>query len=170
MMAAELKERLDLAKVDQIIERYEGTKGTLIAVLQDLQDEYYYLPEEALRRVAERMEVPLSRIYSLARFYKAFSLKPRGKYLISVCLGTACHVRGGQRNLEKLQRDLGIRVGETTPDHRFTLERVYCLGACALAPLVVIGKKYYGRMTPAKLEVALKGYAETKETEKLPRK
>ena len=149
---------MSLDKVTEIIERYKGEKGATVAILQDLQEEYHYLPPEALEQVAASLDIPLSRVLRVATFYKAFSLTPRGKYLINVCLGTACHVRGGVRNLEELQNDLGIQAGETTQDGLFTLEKVYCLGGCALGPLIVIGGKYYSKMNPLKVEAVLKEY------------
>ncbi len=149
---------MSLDKVGEIIERYKGEKGVLIAILQDLQEEYHYLPREALAQVAVSLDIPLSQVLRVATFYKAFSLTPRGKYLINVCLGTACHVRGGVRNMEKLQGDLGIQAGETTQDGLFTLEKVYCLGGCALGPLIVIGGKYYSKMNPLKVEAVLREY------------
>ena len=148
----------DLSRVDAIIEGYQGEKGFLISVLQDVQAEYNYLPREALVMVSQGLDIPLSQVFSVATFFKAFSLKPRGRHLISVCLGTACHVRGGKRILEKLERDLNIKAGETTPDFRFTLETVNCLGACALGPILVVDGKYSGQMSQAKVESALKGY------------
>jgi NADH:ubiquinone oxidoreductase subunit E len=149
---------MSLDKVGEIIKWYAGEKGALIAILQDLQEEYHYLPKEALEQVAASLEISLSQVLRVATFYKAFSLTPRGKYLVNVCLGTACHVRGGVRNLEQLQGTLGIQAGETTKDGLFTLEKVYCLGGCALGPLMVIGEKYYGKMNPLKIESVLRGY------------
>ena len=149
---------MSLEKVGEIIERYQDERGALIGVLQDLQEEYHYLPREALEQVAASLGIPLSHVLRVATFYKAFSLKPRGKFLINVCLGTACHVRGGIHNLERLQSDLGIQAGETTPDRLFSLEQVYCLGGCALGPLVVISGKYYSKMNPLKVEAVLKEY------------
>ncbi|MGC8780046.1 MAG: NAD(P)H-dependent oxidoreductase subunit E [Anaerolineae bacterium] len=149
---------MDLEQVDALIERYRGEKGVVVPLLQDIQEAYHYLPRAALERVAERLAIPLGHIYRAATFYKAFSLKPRGKYVISVCLGTACHVRGGARNLAKLQSDLGIHAGETTSDGLFTLEKVYCLGGCALGPLVVINGKYYSKMNSRKIETVIKTY------------
>jgi NADH:ubiquinone oxidoreductase subunit E len=149
---------MSLEKVGEIIQRYQDERGALIAVLQDLQEEYHYLPREALEQVSASLDIPLSHVLRVATFYRAFSLKPRGKFLINVCLGTACHVRGGIHNLEKLQSDLGIQAGETTPDRLFSLEKVYCLGGCALGPLVVIGGKYYSKMNPLKIEVVLNEY------------
>ncbi len=125
-------------------------------LLQDVMEEYGYLPGVTLKRIAQKLAIPLSRVYGLATFYKSFSLTPRGRHLISVCLGTACHVRGAPRIVEKLERDLRIKAGETTKDLKFTLETVNCLGACALGPLIVIDGKYYGRMNSAKMDKVLK--------------
>ncbi|MBU4561716.1 NAD(P)H-dependent oxidoreductase subunit E, partial [bacterium] len=133
-----------MRKINQIIDRYKKEKGALVPLLQDVMGEYGYLPEKTLKRIAQELDIPLSQAYGLATFYKSFSLTPRGKHLISVCLGTACHVRGAPRIVEKLERDLGIKAGETTKNLKFTLETVNCLGACALGPLIVIDGKYYG--------------------------
>ena len=121
--------------VKDIIKKYDGDKTAMIAILQDVQEELRYLPKEALSLISKKMEVPLTRIYEIATFYNAFSLKPRGKYLVEICLGTACHVQGGANLLDRLERDLAIPSGETTPDKMFTLEEVRCLGCCSLAPV-----------------------------------
>ncbi len=149
---------MDLKPIDAIIERYRGEKGAAVALLQDIQEVYHYLPREALEHAARQLDIPLGHLYQVATFFKAFSLKPRGEHVIRVCLGTACHVRGGARNLAKLQSDLGIQVGATTQDGRFTLEKVYCLGGCALGPLVVIDGKYYSKMNPRKIETIIRSY------------
>ncbi|MDP2953903.1 MAG: NAD(P)H-dependent oxidoreductase subunit E [Chloroflexota bacterium] len=133
-------------KVAEIVERYQGNREFLISILQDIQTVYHYLPREALVEVSQRMEIPLSQLFGIATFFKAFSLKPRGEHLVHVCLGTACHVKGGLRLLEKLERDLKVKSGDTTPDNRFTLESVNCVGACSLAPIVVVDGKFQGRM------------------------
>jgi len=149
---------MDLRVVDEIIERYKKEEKALISILQDIQAEYNYLPRESLLRIKESLNIPLTRIYGIARFYKSFSLKPRGKYIINVCMGTACHVRGATRILERIERDLGIKSGQTTRDSMFTLETVNCLGACALGPLITINGQYYGKMTPGKVERILRDY------------
>ncbi len=136
-----------------------GEEAPLISLLEDIQVRYRYLPRQAMILVAERLGVPLSQIYSVATFYHAFSLKPRGKYLIRVCLGTACHVRGSERILRHLEKVLQIRPGETTADQQFTLETVNCLGACALGPVMVVENEYFGQMSPAKVDSALLKYA-----------
>jgi len=149
---------VDLEKVESVIDRYEADRGLLISMLQDIQVEYNYLPQETLIRVSQRLEIPLSQVFSVASFYRAFSLKPRGRHLIHVCLGTACHVRGGKRILNRLERDLDIKAGDTTKDMRFTLETVNCLGACALGPVVVVDGKYFGKIRQDGVEKVLKDY------------
>lgn len=149
---------MQLAKIDEIIDRYEGNKGALIAVLQDIQEEYYYLAEEALRRVAERLNLPLTQVYGVATFFTSFSLKPRGRYLIYTCHGTACHVRGAERITEQVSRKLAIQPGDTTPDMQFTLETVRCVGCCSLAPVMRVDETTYARMTPSKVPKILKAY------------
>ncbi len=136
--------------LDTILDRYDRNPAQLIPILQDVQAEENYLPRETLEQIAEKLGIPLVRIYAVATFYKAFSLKPRGKHIIQVCMGTACHVRGGARILDKMVRDLGIAPGETTKDLDFTLETVNCLGACALGPIVVVDGEYHGQMNPPK--------------------
>jgi NADH-quinone oxidoreductase subunit E len=147
---------MNLVLVDDIIARHRWEKAAIIAILQDIQREFNYLPQEVLIYAARRLGIPLTQVYSLATFYRAFSLKPRGKHLITVCLGTACHVRGAVRILEKLERELGIKAGETTDDMRISLETVSCLGACALGPIVVIDDQYHGQMTSVKTDSILK--------------
>lgn len=134
----------------------------LISVLLDIQEKFNYLPEQELEKTAQEFNIPITQIYSLATFYGAFSLEPKGKHIIRVCMGTACHVRDGQRILDRLKQILEIDSGETTSDNLFTLETVNCLGACALGPLVVIGGKYYGKMTGSKIEKVLKEYEREK--------
>ena len=147
---------MDLGLVDEVMARHRWEKSAIIAILQDIQQEFNYLPQEVLTYTASRLAIPVSQVYSLATFYRAFSLKPRGKHLITVCLGTACHVRGAVRILEKLERELGIKGGETTDDMRVSLETVSCLGACALGPIVVIDGQYHGQMTSVKTDSILK--------------
>ena len=142
--------------INKIIKNYGRRKEFLICILQDIQAKYGYLPKDALTIVAQRLDIPLIQIYSVATFFKAFSLEPRGKHLINVCLGTACHVRGAERVSDKIKRDLGIEDGGTTKDRKFTLETVNCLGACALGPILVLDGKYHGQMTVAKIDSILK--------------
>jgi NADH-quinone oxidoreductase subunit E len=148
----------DIVGVESLLERYTPNPEFLIAILQDLQAEFHYLPKQMFLLVAEKLGLPLSQVYRVATFYNAFSLEPKGKHLISICTGTACHVRGTPRIVERLQDILKIEAGQTTPDRKFTLQTVNCLGACALGPLVVIDGKYHGRMTSAKIEKALKNH------------
>ena len=153
-----VKVKQEKGKVKQILDRYQHDKSLLVSILQDVQAEYHYLPEEALVEVSNRLKVPLSQVYSVATFFRAFSLKPMGRHLINVCLGTACHVRGAIRILEKIERELGINRGETTKDLIFTLETVNCVGACALGPIVIIDGEYEGQMTTDKVNPVLKNY------------
>jgi NADH-quinone oxidoreductase subunit E len=136
--------------LDNILDRYGRDPANVISMLQDIQAEANWLPEEDLRYVCTELEIPLSKMMALATFYKAFSLKPRGKHIVSVCLGTACHVRGGERILGAVERELDIKGGETDADLQWTLETVGCLGACALGPIVVVDGEYHGQMTSVK--------------------
>lgn len=149
-------------EIDKILERHEYKKSDLIPILQDIQSKNRWLPCETLKYVSDKLDTPLIDVYSLATFYKSFSLKPRGKHVITACCGTACHVRGGPKVLQEIQNQLDIRVDETTPDKKFTLETVRCLGACALGPLVVIDGKYYGQMNTKKVASTLKKYRKKK--------
>jgi NADH-quinone oxidoreductase subunit E len=153
---------MSLEKVDEIVDSYDADKEYLIQVLQDITSEYNYLPEPCLRQISERLNVPLSEVFEVATFYKAFSLEPRGKHLIHVCLGTACHVRGAPRILQRIERKLNMKSGETSEDLMFTLETVNCLGACALGPVVVIDGQYHGQMTQAKVEKLLAKYTKAR--------
>jgi NADH-quinone oxidoreductase subunit E len=147
---------MDTSVIENVLDKHQHDKTAIIAILQDIQDEVNYLPEDALRYVAQVLDIPLTKVCSLATFYKAFSLKPRGKHVVHVCLGTACHVRGAVRILEALERDLGIRGGQTDEDLQFTLETVNCLGACALGPVVVLDGEYHGQMNSNKATRLLK--------------
>jgi NADH-quinone oxidoreductase subunit E len=146
-------------KVDKILDKYRNSQGLLVSILQDIQAEYNYLPREALEQVSRGMDVPLSQVYSVATFFKAFSLEPRGRHLMHVCLGTACHVRGAVRVLESIQRELDIKPGETTGDLKYTLETVNCVGACALGPIVIVDEEYSGEMNTEKVKPLLEKYA-----------
>jgi NADH-quinone oxidoreductase subunit E len=139
-------------KTKQIVKKHKSDKSALIAVLQDIQDAFNYLPKEALKTTAEAMNVPFSRVYEAATFYTAFSLKPRGKNIIKICKGTACHVRGASALQDKFERTLCIKPGEMTPDGKFSLETVNCVGACALGPVVVINTEYHGQVTMNKVD------------------
>ena len=142
-------------KVGSILGNYQRDKGMVISILQDIQAEYNYLPREALMQVSRGLEVPLSQVYSVATFFRSFSLTPRGRHTINVCLGTACHVRGAVRILEEIERELEIKPGETSENLRFSLETVNCIGACALGPIVIIDGGYSGQMKTNKVKPLL---------------
>ena len=142
----------DQVKVGQIINRHQEDDGALMPVLQEVQEILGYLPEEALVKVTEGLGLPLSRVWGVATFYGQFYLSPRGKNIIKVCQGTACHVRGSQRILDKIESALEIQSGQTTPDLKFTLETVRCLGTCFLAPVMMVNRDYFGKLTPDRIE------------------
>jgi len=148
----------EYGRVDQIVERNNCKRSALIPILQEIESLYGYLPSWALRRVSEGLKVPLIQVYGVASFYDAFHLMPRGKHLVRVCLGTACHVRGGRMVFDEFERKLKIKSGETTKDLQFTLERVNCVGCCALGPMVVVDDKYSGQMSAAKVGPLMKSY------------
>jgi NADH-quinone oxidoreductase subunit E len=141
-----------VGKTKQIVKKHGGDKSAMIAVLQDIQEAFNYLPKQALKTAAKAMNVPFSRVYEAATFYTAFSLNPRGKNIVKICMGTACHVRGAATLEDKFERTLGIKPGETTADKKFSLETVNCVGACALGPVVVINTEYYGQVTMKKVD------------------
>ena len=149
---------MDAAFVDAILRKHPQDPSSIIQVMLDVQNELYYLPRDVLDYVSNTLHVPVSRTYGLATFYKAFSLKPKGKYPISVCTGTACHVQGAVKILDQIQRELGIREGETTADKKFSVESVRCLGCCGLAPVVTIGKTLHGKLPSSKVSKILKQY------------
>ncbi len=149
---------MEVSKIDSIIEQNGGKKSAILAILQDIQTVDKYLPKEALEYVSQKMKLPLTDIFRIATFYNALSLKPRGRHKIDVCLGTACHVRGGGKILEKLERDLGIPMGETTKDKKFTLESVRCVGCCSLGPVAVVDGKVFGRLGQDKVSGLLKEF------------
>jgi len=144
--------------VTQVLETHQHDRGVLVGILQDVQAEYHYLPREALEEVSRSLGLPLTQVYGVATFFKAFSLIPKGRHLIDACLGTACHVRGAVRILEKIERELGISRGETTKDLKFTLGTVNCVGACALGPMVIIDGQYAGQMNTDKVKPLLESY------------
>jgi len=148
----------DLQRVRVIINNYKNEKGTLVPVLQDISNQYRYLPADILRYVADELGYPLSQVYRLATFYNAFSLVPKGDNIIRVCLGTACYVKGGARILSTLERELNIKVGETTKDMKFSLETVNCLGCCGQSPLVTVNEDIYGYVKQDKAIGILKRY------------
>ncbi len=149
---------MDRARVEQIIADHESKASALIEVLLDIQNEAHWLPKEALEVVSEKLQVPMSRIQHTATFYKAFSLVPKGRHEINICMGTACHVRGASRVLDKAQELIGIKPGETDVQLKFSLETVNCLGCCALGPVMEIDEQHLGKLAPAKTAELLKNY------------
>ncbi|MGD2145911.1 MAG: NAD(P)H-dependent oxidoreductase subunit E [Anaerolineae bacterium] len=141
---------MDIAVIDAILDRHHRAPSAIIAIMQDVQDEVNYLPEGTLRYVANQLEIPASKAFRLATFYRAFSLEPRGRHVVHVCTGTACHVRGAVKIVDALEREIGIRAGETDAELEFTLETVNCVGACALGPVIMVDNEYHGQMTGAK--------------------
>jgi len=141
---------MDLKSVDLIVDKYQEKRTALISILHDVQDRYKYLPEDALKMVASRLHMDINEIYGVATFYKSFSLFPKGKHSITLCLGTACHVRGGPKILRELKKQLNIEPGQTTSDKQFSLNVVNCLGVCAIGPVVFVDGKFYGEMNPLK--------------------
>lgn len=149
-------------KFDQlqaVIDEYKDAKGPLMPVMQKAQDIFGAVPFEVQNFIAEKMDIPMTDVYGVATFYSQFALEPKGEYVISVCLGTACYVRGVQAVLERLQKELNVEVGKTTADRKFTLEATRCLGCCGLAPVMTINENVYGRMTPEDVARVLKEYA-----------
>ena len=144
------EETIDFAPLDKILDEYASIKGAIIPVLQQTQEVYGYLPSEALTYIAERMRVPVSQVYGVATFYAQFYLERRGRHIVKICDGTACHVKGAGEIVRVLEEDLKIKAGETTPDYRVTLEVVYCLGSCGLAPVAVVDDEVVGRLVPDK--------------------
>lgn len=145
-------------KLNQLIDKYKEKKGALIPVLHGAQELFGYLPEDVLETIAQKLQVPLAEVYGVATFYSFFNLKPKGKHLIGVCLGTACYVRGAQDVVDELKKQLNIDVNETTEDGNFTLALTRCVGACGLAPVMTIDDDVYGRVTPEKVKDILKKY------------
>lgn len=147
-----------LEKIKKVIEEYKTVKGGLIPVLHQIQNTYGYLPEDVLKLVSQELNIPMAEIFGVASFYSYFSLEPKGEHIIRVCLGTACYVKGAQALIDKISKELNVEVGKTTEDGKFTLEATRCLGACGLAPVMVIGEKVYGRLTPDDIPAILKEY------------
>lgn len=155
---ADINQDIDLSQVDSIVEPYLGKKEMVIPVMQKVQEHFGYLPRPAMEHVARRMRIPLSRLYGVTTFYAQFKMKPRGRYIIRVCKGTACHIQGSPKISERLEELLGIPGGETTDDLKFTLEEVACIGACALAPVIMVNDNPHGRLTPDKMKEILESY------------
>ena len=150
------QEILDMEPLDKVIDEFGGKTGSLIPILQRAQDVYGYLPPEVLKRISEKTGVPLSQIYGVVTFYAQFYLKRRGKCIVKQCDGTACHVRGAGRIVDVIEKQLGIKAGETSPDYAFTFEVVYCLGSCGLSPVATVDDKVVGRLVPEKMVQILK--------------
>ena len=142
---------MDRITLEKLCDKYREEQGAIIELLQTIQAEEQYLPRETLEQISQQLEIPLSQLYGLATFYRAFTFKPKGKHQVTCCMGTACHVRGGQRVVEQFQRILGVRVGDTTDDGQFSLETVNCVGACAVAPIAIVDGQYHGEMNSAKV-------------------
>ena len=156
--AAVLNQDIDLSQVDSVIEPYLGRKEMVIPILQKVQEHFGYLPRPAMEHVARRMRIPLSRLYGVTTFYAQFKLKPRGRNIIRVCKGTACHIQGSPKISERIEETLDVESGDTTDDLRFTLEEVACIGCCALAPVIMINDDPHGRLTPDKIKDILESY------------
>ncbi|MFH0800188.1 MAG: NAD(P)H-dependent oxidoreductase subunit E [Pseudomonadota bacterium] len=137
-------------KTAAIIDKYNADRESLIMMMQDIQDTYRHLPQEALRYLADKMDIPLTQIYAVATFYKAFSLTPQGEHMVHVCCGTACHVKGADRIVSRMERELHIKEGGTTLDGKYTLKTVRCVGACSLAPIVIVDENVHGRLNQDK--------------------
>ncbi len=147
---------IDMAATEEILAHYPSREPSLIQVLQDVHRAYNYLPCDVLVRVAEALDVPLAKVFSVSTFYKAFSLTPQGDTIVRVCMGTACHIRGAGQLVEELERKLGIGPDQTTDDMKFTVKTVNCVGACAMAPVVIVGDAYHGNAKPARMGAYLK--------------
>ena len=151
--------QIDPKQVERLLDGYDDRRSNLIAILQEVQATYYYLPEHILRRVARKLRIPMTEVYQVATFYRCFSLKPRGKHLLQVCLGTACHVRGAPRVMDRVLTDLKLSQPGTTPDCQFTVLGVRCVGCCGLAPVVRVDNNTHPHMSQAKVKGMLRKYA-----------
>jgi NADH:ubiquinone oxidoreductase subunit E len=149
---------IDWTSLSDIIERYRGQKWGLIPLLQEIQDAFGYIPPESMEDIAQALNLFPSQVQGVISFYAGFTLEPKGKYVVRVCRGTACHVKGGRSILRLLKKELGLEEGETDPDYRFTLETVACLGACFLAPTMMVNRTYFGKLTPGKMGSVLAQY------------
>ena len=158
---------MDIGKIDQIIDKHQGEASSLIQILLDIQSENNWLPQEALTRVGEKLTVPMSRIQHITTFYKHFSLTPKGKHEIHVCVGTACHVRGAQDILDTVEQVTGVKPGETDPDLQFSVETVSCLGCCALGPVMVVNKEIHGNVEQAETAEVLQNLRQAEIVENL---
>ncbi len=150
--------KVDLSKIDNIIDRYHGNKEALLMIMQDISDIYSHVPPTVIPILVDRLGVKISMVYSVATFYKTISLEPRGKYIVSVCTGTACHVRGAEKIADALQQKLGIQEGQTTSDRLFTLKAVRCIGCCASGPVITVNKETYGGLDRTAAEKVIENY------------
>ena len=146
------------AKLLEVIAKYKGMKGALMPIMQEAQEIYGYLPYQVQKIISDETGIPIEKIYGVATFYAQFSMSPKGKYVVSVCLGTACYVKGAGKVLEEVEKSLGIEDGESTPDGKFSLEVCRCVGACGLAPVMIVAGDVYGKMTPDRVEGILAKY------------
>jgi NADH:ubiquinone oxidoreductase subunit E len=151
-----LEDLCECSKIDKILKSYSWEESALISILHEIEKLYDYLPAWTLRHISKKLNIPMIQIYGVASFYDAFHLKPRGKHLIRVCKGTACYLKGATQIVETLEKELEIKEGDTTCDQKFSLQAVHCVGACALAPVVVIGERYFDKTSPTKLRSVLK--------------
>ncbi|MGB7604776.1 MAG: NADH-quinone oxidoreductase subunit NuoE [Lutisporaceae bacterium] len=158
MTDREFKEKLD--KLEHIINEHKDQQGALMPLLHETQELFGYLPEEAQKKISEALDISMAEIYGVATFYSRFTLKPRGKYTVAVCLGTACYVKNSQGVIEKVMNELKIKAGETTDDGFFTLEATRCIGCCGLAPVMTVGDDVYGKIVPEDVPDILKKYQE----------
>ena len=156
------QKEIDWGKMEAIIREHQGKGSTLIPLLQDVQETFGYVPPESLESIAEALNLFPSQVQGVINFYAGFSLKPKGKYVIRVCRGTACHVKGGRSILRLMKKDLDLEEEETSPDYKFTLETVACLGACFLAPTMMVNKTYFGKLSPPKIATILAQYDKEK--------
>ncbi len=151
--------KVDWEKIEGIIDKYKDQKWALIPLLQEIQEAFGYVPPESIEPIAEALNVFPSQVQGVITFYAGFSLEPKGKYVLKVCRGTACHVRGGKSILRLIKKELELEEGMTTPDYQFTLETTACLGACALAPTMMVNRTYFGKLTPPKVSSILSEHA-----------
>ncbi len=156
------QKRIDRGKLESIIKEHKDNGSTLIPLLQDVQETFGYVPPESMESIAEALGLFPSQVQGVINFYAGFSLKPKGKYVVRVCRGTACHVKGGRSILSLMKKDLDLEEDETSPDYRFTLETVACLGACFLAPTMMVNKSYFGKLSPPKIASILAQYDKEK--------
>ncbi|UCE56156.1 MAG: NADH-quinone oxidoreductase subunit NuoE [Desulfobacterales bacterium] len=161
------KPEIDWEKLAAIVEKHKGKKWGLIPLLQEVQENFGYIPPESVEHIAEAMHMFPSQVQGVINFYAGFSLEPKGKFVIRVCRGTACHVRGSRSIIRLMKKELNVDEGETTPDYRFTLETAACLGACALAPTMMVNKTYFGKLSPPKVTTTLSEFSKTKTEEKV---